>query len=874
MDHQQGVAGAHLPYSTLSSHPPSLWPAFDSPANGDNSPTLQQQHAHPQSVHAYQPHEGLPAGLVQLPADKQVFDEDEGRPGGVGGDGAGAGNGAAAMGFAGSAKSRGKKRASVGSPDVKLDENGQPKKKRKQLVACDSCRLRRVKCDRAEQEEGGACSECRKKGLNCTDTYVKSKPKVVRGGKLIQQAKLLYGEGGAPSASSTIPHPADSPLAATSSPASPIDPSSIEDLRRASVGSLQQQAVVLSKADGQLMGSQLQLDVAEQLTRTYFSVIHPQCPLVDQELFMQAFNAAGRDARNMGAGNECLALTLQARLHLLRPSRIMPLTLGSAQAWAARFSDNLLITGAGSPTLSDLRDPRGRDFTILGNRRNDFALAMRDRALRAVDERGILRQSSAAGVACLTLLEFLVTWDEPLRPNMTGRYLLSAAAEHLRNLQNGYCDDPSEVCVPPERLSNGTLLWMGYTRDALSSMFSGRSCLFTEDDLTLLCDLFTNPIAADPSAFISSTDSRMLSGLAVACIFRFVVNLIRSTVSRLTGPLARRQRVDPAVVQEIWAGIDESTRYQGIFRESVSSVTFGPEAPKTDVWFRDLVVIKAQHVLGVSLFLSRRLDEEEEIAASSPPADGAVYLESLRQLKQQADERMLSVAREYTGMLRNYGGDLLFSAIFSIEYSAHFLRSMVDSPAREQGGAESWTWRTKVEEVSALIEALKLIGWAWPSYDVLIESARTALAEQGTQLQQQKLRKFQTAVPYAPQAGYDLAPPQYSSDVSHDNARPTQPFDTHDWSQQGYSAAVQPPAGLVDLYGSRPSPPAPYAPYHPASQAVLESQPYYPPHLQQQPPPPHQYYPTPPDDHVVHHHQTSHPSVAQAYSNSAYEGWR
>ncbi|GAA5948812.1 hypothetical protein JCM10213_008691 [Rhodosporidiobolus nylandii] len=827
MDHQQGVAGAHLPYSTLSSHPPSLWPAFDSPANGDNSPTLQQQHAHPQSVHAYQPHEGLPAGLVQLPADKQVFDEDEGRPGGVGGDGAGAGNGAAAMGFAGSAKSRGKKRASVGSPDVKLDENGQPKKKRKQLVACDSCRLRRVKCDRAEQEEGGACSECRKKGLNCTDTYVKSKPKVVRGGKLIQQAK-------------------------------------------------HQQAVVLSKADGQLMGSQLQLDVAEQLTRTYFSVIHPQCPLVDQELFMQAFNAAGRDARNMGAGNECLALTLQA--------------------WAARFSDNLLITGAGSPTLSDLRDPRGRDFTILGNRRNDFALAMRDRALRAVDERGILRQSSAAGVACLTLLEFLVTWDEPLRPNMTGRYLLSAAAEHLRNLQNGYCDDPSEVCVPPERLSNGTLLWMGYTRDALSSMFSGRSCLFTEDDLTLLCDLFTNPIAADPSAFISSTDSRMLSGLAVACIFRFVVNLIRSTVSRLTGPLARRQRVDPAVVQEIWAGIDESTRYQGIFRESVSSVTFGPEAPKTDVWFRDLVVIKAQHVLGVSLFLSRRLDEEEEIAASSPPADGAVYLESLRQLKQQADERMLSVAREYTGMLRNYGGDLLFSAIFSIEYSAHFLRSMVDSPAREQGGAESWTWRTKVEEVSALIEALKLIGWAWPSYDVLIESARTALAEQGTQLQQQKLRKFQTAVPYAPQAGYDLAPPQYSSDVSHDNARPTQPFDTHDWSQQGYSAAVQPPAGLVDLYGSRPctqppaapsrpsyppapsqpaaAPPAPYAPYHPASQAVLESQPYYPPHLQQQPPPPHQYYPTPPDDHVVHHHQTSHPSVAQAYSNSAYEGWR
>ena len=38
------------------------------------------------------------------------------------------------------------------------------KKKRKQLVACDGCRLRRVKCDKADMNEGD-CSECLKKKL-------------------------------------------------------------------------------------------------------------------------------------------------------------------------------------------------------------------------------------------------------------------------------------------------------------------------------------------------------------------------------------------------------------------------------------------------------------------------------------------------------------------------------------------------------------------------------------------------------------------------------------------------------------------------------------------------------------------------------------
>lgn len=57
----------------------------------------------------------------------------------------------------------------------------------------------------------------------------------------------------------------------------------------------------------------------------------------------------------------------------------------------------------------------------------------------------------------------------------------------------------------------------------------------TDDDLASLCDLFTNPITADVMSYVSSNDARMLSGLAVASIFRYCVSIVRNTVLRLTG---------------------------------------------------------------------------------------------------------------------------------------------------------------------------------------------------------------------------------------------------------------------------------------------------------------------------------------------------
>ncbi|GAA6064577.1 hypothetical protein JCM10212_006202 [Sporobolomyces blumeae] len=611
---------------------------------------------------------------------------------------------------------RGTKRASAGGNagegETKLDKHGNVKKKRKQLVACDSCRLRRVKCDKSEKN-GDPCSECDKKKITCTSIYVSTKPKTVRSGKLIQQAKAMFGDD--PAKHPPIPIEPHIPVSSHPDPPPPVSALRSQSPHLASHVEL---VAFPSNAQNRLVQSQLSHDISSELINTYFDVIHPVCPLVDHAIFDAAWNLAGRSMENLSPANECLAAVLQA--------------------WAARVSDNPLIVGYGAPSLDELRTAKlGNDFTIIGNRREEFASAMRDRALRLVDERGALRTASAASCSAMTLLEFLVTWDDTSRVQTNGRYLMVAACEHLRCLNDGQCDDISEQIIPPEQLSNGTLLWMIYTRDALVALLGGRSFCLSEDDLTSLCDLFTNPITADVMSYVTSTDARMLSGLAVASIFRHVVVSVRSTVVRLTGPLARRQRVEEATVDSIWSEIDGSSRLAAIFRQSVDTVSFGPNPPKTSVWFRDLVGIKAQHLLGIHRNLCNRLDDEEA-ASKNGAKDGGAYLDMLRRLKDRSDERLLGVSREWTAMIREYGGEAIFAAFFTVEYMGDYLRHMFEMPSLEQGGSRDWPWARKVEEIGSLLDTVKLVGWVWSGYDRTVEYARQSLARQASRLAHQR----------------------------------------------------------------------------------------------------------------------------------------
>ncbi|KAJ1030351.1 hypothetical protein NDA16_001261 [Ustilago loliicola] len=65
--------------------------------------------------------------------------------------------------------------SSLDGRDTDGRKPGIKRPKRKQGVACDTCRLRRVRCDVTERPDGMGCSRCEDKRIKCTDTYIQTK---------------------------------------------------------------------------------------------------------------------------------------------------------------------------------------------------------------------------------------------------------------------------------------------------------------------------------------------------------------------------------------------------------------------------------------------------------------------------------------------------------------------------------------------------------------------------------------------------------------------------------------------------------------------------------------------------------------------------
>ncbi|SCV70840.1 BQ2448_3602 [Microbotryum intermedium] len=615
-----------------------------------------------------------------------------------------------------------------------------------------------VKCDKAEMG-GGACSECLKKHIKCTDAYVKSKPKVVRSGKLIQQAKTdvllvlharlrkLYGNGedgvsgdGQQSeaagedmesnevfdgllygASDAIKTSAES--SATGVPDHCSPPPTAPPLS------------LITGPQSRIILTHLGLAVQDHLVQTYYSVFQAQMHVVDWPVFQQTWDNAGRNAAAMSPTNEFLAVVIQA--------------------WAARFSDHPVVLGQKGaltlPTLNDVRHHSGRDFTDVGNRREPFARAMLDRALKVCDERGALRKASAACCYALLLLEFLMVWDNSGRaPSSAGRSMMVNCAEHLRSMNEpSYVSaDPDEVVVPTEQISGGTLLWMMYTRDALAALMQSRTLCLTDEDLAGLSDLLAiRPHASEIMATVSSDNPQMLLGLAVVCVFRHLTNSIRECAKTIASPLARRMRLNEVAIREAWADLDQSIRYTAIFKESVSRMdwTSFPTA-KAHAWFRDVTVMHAQIALGVhSVVLDRwTLESNDERDLARDPTY-AGYVDMLHRLKCESDERLLTCIREVTKYYRGVNHCVVFEGVLSSEFMKDYLQHMLRSPTWEEDGPANWTWEDKKLHCDDAIKALRNGGWCWPGYDVVIVDAIGQLANEAARIEQIQRRRTGSA---------------------------------------------------------------------------------------------------------------------------------
>ncbi|KAK4057930.1 hypothetical protein OIO90_001149 [Microbotryomycetes sp. JL221] len=565
---------------------------------------------------------------------------------------------------------------------------------------------------------------------------------VVRSGKLIQQAKKLYG-------------------------ADEIGADQNADMNMlngaADLASLGTAASIMSRTeDASLVGGQISQALEEYLIANYSFVYQGQCFVVDWDVFHSNWTDAGRMSARMSPTEQCLIFAMQA--------------------WAARFTDHPLVIGQDLanryPSLEHFKESDIRDWSEVGNRRDAFARMMLDRALRKIDETGAFRKPSLASLTAFLLLGSRRDKTNP------GRAMIMAVAEHLRAINDAatYVSDvPNEVVQPPERISGGTLLWTSYTRDALSAVTAGKPLTFSDADLSTFSELLSpSAQSLDIMPSISSNNPAVLAGLAVVCMFRHLTTIIRYAADKITGPAASRERLNESAVRHVWSKFDENAHFTSVFRDSVNKTDWGPQKPKSVAWFKDIVAMVAQATIGIHRAIVDRFETERSNVQAEVP--DAAYFDMLRRLRDESAERFLDCIRELIAIIHGFGSSLLFECMTTCEYLVDYLQHMLDMPTWEQGGPRGWTYAIKRREVGWMIDAIQVMGWCWPGYDHAIERARNVLNECAA----------------AEQAMSRLGP-------AHSSARSMSGVTASPNGQSPYPASAYnpPPQGWVQPYGVR-----------------------------------------------------------------------
>lgn len=233
--------------------------------------------------------------------------------------------------------------------------------KRKQGVACDTCRLRRVRCDLTERPEGTGCSRCEDKRINCTDEYIQAKKK----GKT--------GASGTPSGSNSNSSGAATAPGEIISIGNDAHPSvSDQSYRRGSPDDWSSETEIPS----------ISTSLSTSLIQTFFHTTHFALTILDAFTFLARYDSAGHRAEAMDGP-------------------VGPVLAAAVEAWGARcsaeqviFDENVWRTpyGAEGVDARGTLDPAStRASLVWGQRREAFCRMMLDRALQMADERGAMR---------------------------------------------------------------------------------------------------------------------------------------------------------------------------------------------------------------------------------------------------------------------------------------------------------------------------------------------------------------------------------------------------------------------------------------------------------------------------------------------------
>ncbi|KAH8916097.1 hypothetical protein BT69DRAFT_1340552, partial [Atractiella rhizophila] len=223
-------------------------------------------------------------------------------------------------------------------------------------------------------------------GIACTEH---KKPKE-RGGKLIAQAKNLFGSNTHPKPTPDPDHLTEGEIQEGDSLATPFASGS----RSAGRDKTLRIGSVTDERSGGI--GEIDEEVGKELIQSYFLYTHPQIPILEADQFI---NYSEGTLGDLGHIDECL--------------------LSVIQAFGARVSSHPSLLPApphtspsnatpSPPTIPSLLAQHSKDFIPYGKHRAPFAAAMLSRAFETADRMGVWRRRSVDNVRSLVLLECLV----------------------------------------------------------------------------------------------------------------------------------------------------------------------------------------------------------------------------------------------------------------------------------------------------------------------------------------------------------------------------------------------------------------------------------------------------------------------------------
>ncbi|GAA6029848.1 hypothetical protein JCM8097_001077 [Rhodosporidiobolus ruineniae] len=502
---------------------------------------------------------------------------------------------------------------------------------------------------------------------------------LVRTGRLVEQAKLLYSR--TPSADPHVPIGAPAPLLA---PPVPVNA----------------RPVSVTEHPHYLTHETWPADFLE----VYKEAFHPQLPVIDLDALGQALYTAKYDVHALPPADRAVVAILAA--------------------WGSCFTDRPAVTGsrAQNPiTLRDLLDPAVQVPSETGRERSRFVAFMLNRALEAVDEAGLMRKPTRQNCAALLVLDTLVSWNDDRRE--AGRFYLITAIEQLRALYHPSrsFSSPSALPLippnePPPSPTSDPSYWLLLLRDAISAALGSRDPHLTDEAAAAMCPAHEVLRQQPLEYWVETWDPSELDGPVVAAFFSHLVATAKSA-ARLTAPYNLSRPLNSDAIEHIWEELSRSAMLSVALLDSAEQ-----SAPQfvedTKAVFRDLCTYRTQIAFALHRHIGERLATEQD----------SLVFESLYLLKQASNSILLDAILDLMRQCQSCDSHFVLSSLLVGEFFPLYLDHIVALPCDIEGGElAGWTLHAKVEVIQWLHHSLSFLAWSFP-VTAALSSASSALS--------------------------------------------------------------------------------------------------------------------------------------------------